>query len=1159
MQPAHHDSGGSDADDDDQQQPLLLSRLAARYNRNRQHARARRRTCWRLAALALALAAAVALALLRPHLPDSGRPTQPQPTPAPTAPPDTDPAPPEPAPRPPGYRLPAHVAPWHYRLSIAPRLDKLAFDGAVEVELQIRRAVPAIELHADPDSLAVSSVTLWRHAASSAGSSSPRPLAAYETRAVAGRLRRLAPNPDQLVAELAAWPRSREPRGGFVGDGLEIPTTWRMLDHPGDVLRVVSTGRQSVLQPGNYTLALTFSGTIGDKTMSGFYRSEYVANSTTSWVAITHFEPTAARSAFPCFDEPHLKATFDVSVALPPPWHALSNSPLAAIISLANDPAGHVISRSSSPDLRVFTFERTIPLSTYLVAWAVSDYVHAERAVRDDLSVRIWFAPGADADAAFSLDVAVRSVAVFESAINVPLPMSKIDLLPVPDYSAEAMENWGLITFDSSLLLVPPDADTLTKMTAALLVAHELAHYWFGDLVTMAWWDNLWLNEGFAEFMQYVGAQSAIPEMDLDAQFFWLEHMLALHADASHFTHPIVVDVVDPESTPALFDDISYNKGASVLRMMSRIVNVVVAADTEITTPRARGPAVAGKRQRSTKTSAVSDDPIPGGQNSTLLFRALASYIRNHMFSVAGTTELWADMDAVLRDAGVKLHLSAIMRPWVEQPGFPTVRITFNASTNAYELSQSRFTLLADADPRRCSEREDAGDEDLEPARDRDEIRDQTWPIVLTYRFVDESGAPRDDETAGPRFVIMKSKTSVIPIPQQYAESTAPPLLVANLDSIGVFRVEYEPSLALKIAAVVSATQVSDDDARDPDTASALGRIDRAGFVSDVIALALSGRGMSSLAGIRQALAFLERETSAAVWKAALDGLLKLNDALPRHPDGATAAEAVAATRSWMAGVVDGIGVKVGWTRNQNGLMDVIRADVLQAAVVLGSPQTLLAGKRLYENITSGWSAAKAPMHVDLPAGMSAEVFSLVIGAGIATSSPSEFVRLLSAARAAAEVSSRLPYEDWLAVVKGLAFTPSPLHLDLLLDFVQGAPRIHGQDTVAFYRVLAQGSLSGAQILWSALREQFESGTFVLTGGSNALAEALEAAIARFRDPVFLRDARAFVRGADKAGGKGGQMARMAARTVERGLERARAAMVAVGRLAELCGSTIPQ
>ncbi|MBK9306724.1 MAG: M1 family metallopeptidase [Nitrospira sp.] len=385
------------------------------------------------------------------------------------------------------------------------------------------------------------------------------------------------------------------------------------------------------LARGEWRLHLSFHGTLNNQ-LRGFYRSTYKdASGTVQTLAATQFEATDARRAFPCWDEPDFKAVFSTTLVVDPPLTAISNT--------------SVVSESIEQDKKVVRFGETINMSTYLVAFVVGQLQPTELVFVGQTPLRILTVPGKQHLTVFGQEIAVASLKFFEDYYGIPYPGDKLDLVAIPDFASGAMENFGAITFRETALLVDQRSGTHAELgRVADVVAHENAHMWFGDLVTMSWWNGLWLNEAFATLMEMLAVDAWKPEWKR-WETFSVARAAAFSVDGLVSTRPIEFPVRAPKDAEAMFDVLTYEKGASVLRMLEQYIGPNVFRD--------------GVRQ----------------------------YLRTHAYDNADTKDLWTAIGAVARQS-----VPELMNGWIFQPGFPLVTAEVKGQTLI--LSQRRFTYL---------------------------------------------------------------------------------------------------------------------------------------------------------------------------------------------------------------------------------------------------------------------------------------------------------------------------------------------------------------------------------------------------------------------------------------------------------------------------------
>ncbi len=388
------------------------------------------------------------------------------------------------------------------------------------------------------------------------------------------------------------------------------------------------------LSPGIWRLTMTFSGRLNDK-LRGFYRSTYKdERGATHSLAATQFEATDARRAFPCWDEPDFKAVFATTLVIDPTLIAVSNTTIA--------------SETLAGGKKIVRFADTIKMSTYLVAFIVGRIEPTEPVMVGNTPLRLWVVPGKNHLTKFGQDIAAASLSFFESYYGIPYPGDKLDLLAIPDFASGAMENLGAITYRETALLVDRQSATHGELErVADVVAHENAHMWFGDLVTMSWWNGLWLNEAFATFMEMLAVDAWKPEWKR-WDSFGVARAAAFSVDGLRSTRPIEYPVLAPKDAEAMFDVLTYEKGASVLRMLEQHIGPTVFRD------------------------------------------GVRDYLRAHAYGNADTNDLWVSLGKI-----AKQPVPELMNGWIFQPGFPLVTATVSPSSEL-TITQQRFSYLSD-------------------------------------------------------------------------------------------------------------------------------------------------------------------------------------------------------------------------------------------------------------------------------------------------------------------------------------------------------------------------------------------------------------------------------------------------------------------------------
>ncbi|CAM0951100.1 unnamed protein product [Alopecurus aequalis] len=398
---------------------------------------------------------------------------------------------------------------------------------------------------------------------------------------------------------------------------------------------VLVLGFAKQLPLGEGVLKMDFNGTLNDQ-MRGFYRSKYEYKGKTRNMAVTQFESVDARRCFPSWDEPAFKAKFKLTLEVPSELTALSNMPVA--------------DTTVAGPIKTIRYQESPLMSTYLVAIVVGLFEYIEGMTSKGTRVRVYTQVGKSSQGKFALDVGVKSLNLYKDYFGTPYPLPKLDMVAIPDFAAGAMENYGLVTYrEVALLFDDKSSSASSKQSVAITVAHELAHQWFGNLVTMEWWTHLWLNEGFATWMSHLAVDSFFPQWNIWAQFLD-STTTALRLDSLEASHPIEVEIHHASEVDQIFDAISYDKGASVIRMLQ---------------------------------SYLGADRFQ---------KALASYIKKYAYSNAKTEDLWAVIE---KETGEPVK--ELMTTWTKQKGYPVINAKLKG--NDMELEQAQFLLDGSSGP----------------------------------------------------------------------------------------------------------------------------------------------------------------------------------------------------------------------------------------------------------------------------------------------------------------------------------------------------------------------------------------------------------------------------------------------------------------------------
>lgn len=489
------------------------------------------------------------------------------------------------------FRLPSYIIPSHYDLHLEPDLVTDLYTGSVSVHLTLTQASSHLWLHIR-ETFVTAVPTLKLVKTNTDGTTSDTPVAVkgcFEYK------------PQQYVVVEA------------------------------ESQLAATEGQQ------HYVLTLHFQGWLNGS-LVGFYRTTYQENGVTKKIAATDHEPTDARKSFPCFDEPNKKATYTISITHDGSYQALSNMPVETVEDLPNNK-------------KKTSFIKSVKMSTYLVCFAVHQFTSVEKTSNRGVPLKIWAQPLQIHTAEYAANVTKIIFDYFEDYFDMEYSIAKLDKIAIPDFGTGAMENWGLITYrETNLLYDENESSSYNKQRVASVIAHELVHQWFGNIVTMDWWDDLWLNEGFASFFEYVGVEKAEPDWGMRDIMLISDVLPVMVDDALLSSHPIIVNVSTPAEITSVFDSISYSKGASILRMLE---------------------------------DHLGRDTFRDG---------CRVYLKKFPFQNAKTADFWQAQSEVS-----KVNVADIMDTWTKQMGYPVLSLSVTP-TDA-KLTQKRFLLDPKADP----------------------------------------------------------------------------------------------------------------------------------------------------------------------------------------------------------------------------------------------------------------------------------------------------------------------------------------------------------------------------------------------------------------------------------------------------------------------------
>lgn len=384
-----------------------------------------------------------------------------------------------------------------------------------------------------------------------------------------------------------------------------------------------------LIYPGDYLIMVDYEAKITES-LNGIYPSYY--NDKKETIIATQFESHYAREAFVCIDEPEAKATFKLHLRTDKKFNSyLSNTPIEKFKELKN--------------FTEVSFKETPKMSTYLLAFVVGNLEYSETSTKNNKLIRVYSILGKKEDTVFALEVAKNTLQFYEDYFDIEYPLEKCDFIALPDFASGAMENWGCITFREQALLINKDESTLfMKQYVANVIAHELTHQWFGNLVTMKWWTDLWLNESFATFMSYVAVNHLFPEWEVWKSFIVDEQFIAMNLDQLNNTHPIQVEINHPDEIKTIFDNISYEKGASIIMMLEDYLG------------------------------------------SETFMKGIRKYLKQNSYSNTLTNDLWDNLSEVSNK-----DIQNFMGNWTSVSGFPEVKVSKH--NDNVHFNQKRFLL----------------------------------------------------------------------------------------------------------------------------------------------------------------------------------------------------------------------------------------------------------------------------------------------------------------------------------------------------------------------------------------------------------------------------------------------------------------------------------
>ncbi|PAA60916.1 hypothetical protein BOX15_Mlig019859g1, partial [Macrostomum lignano] len=881
--------------------------------------------------------------------------------------------------------LPSHICPVHYDLHLCLDFIEFTYSGCVQI---------SIEINEDTDELVLNSVDL-----------------------------------DVLSASFNNIPTQS------ITYGNKSEQTVR-LKFPCKLMGTCT----SLSQKGTGCLCLNYRGQLSDR-LRGFYRSvQRCRGAATSETpcALTMLCPTEARRLLPCWDEPQLKATFQVAVEIPstcPRLTALSNMP--------EEERRDLPSQSSSqsepmPARELVRFAKTPQMSTYLLAIVIGRFDCIETVCQDGVALRVFSPIGRQSDGRFALEVARRSLQFYSELFGIPYPLPKLDLVAVPELAVGAMENWGLITYREAMLLVDENSSKFSMETVALVVGHEVAHQWFGNLVTMQWWTQLWLNEGFASWVEYLCIDHCYPEFDVWTRFIRNDFSKALELDCLDNSHPIEIDVGHPDEIDETFDAISYSKGAAVIRMLH----------------------------------AWLGEPA--------FRRGLQQYLRRHSYGNASTADLWL---ALSEASGQPVQ--QVMHDWIRRKGFPVISASLEplpppdssqeASTRLQlRLRQSRFrsgqgpavataSVGVQTELEKLDETEQLDGTAVSGERQAKMARISQNPVPDGNKFVSQHRSCSDlwrvpllvqlSNEPEPRRLLLESAELAYPLPPSLSQLTDGHWLKLNWQCVGVFRVDYSDQM---LDALVSALK-----------RGKLGRRDRFNLQSDLFALVAYGK----LVTIRvlEIVKAYRSEQYFTVWSDLLANLSSVQ----------VLAEQLGLTAAWHAFLS-----YLCWPAFQRLGWDFKPGESHDAGLLRGLLLTYLGQAGHAEVVAE--ALARFDRHASGQCRLEPDIRAGVYATAARHGGAAAFDRLLALLDSPARGNGFISSEEELRILRALGNTEDTDQIKRVLE-LSISPRVRQQDTPSVICSLcACGGLKARRLAWQFVKSRWPvlvsrySGVFLL-------------------------------------------------------------------------------